>query len=69
MSWHEWMQVEQNQFVVVLGFLSAMVSYLIGHKIGYREGYEDGVRTMAKVIFLNELDLDENRSTVKNHEC
>ena len=66
MSWHEWLLIEQNQFVVVLGMLFSVVSYVVGEKIGYREGYEDGVRTMAKIALLNDLDIDAARKSKKN---
>lgn len=69
MSWHDWLQVEQNQFVVVLGMLSSMIAYMVGHKKGERQGYEDGVRVMYKTVVINMLDENDYLRKRINNEC
>lgn len=69
MNWHDWLQVEQNQFVVVLGMLASMIAYMIGHKKGERQGYEDGVRVMYKTVVVNMLDENDYLRKRINHEC
>ena len=70
MSWHEWMQIEQNQFVVVLAILAGIVIWQWAHKRGERVGYEDGMRVLYRTIVMNDPDLFKTRKKAENdHDC
>jgi hypothetical protein len=68
MSWHEWMQQEQNQFVVVLAILFTWIAALFGYRQGERVGYEEGMRALYKTIIMNDPGMIQFRTREKQDE-
>jgi|GEM_PF-2914565 hypothetical protein len=69
MSWHEWLLMPQNQFVLVFCLGINLCVYHFAYKKGERDGYEDGLQVMYKTVVVNMLDENELLRRRINHEC
>lgn len=69
MSWHEWLLMPQNQFVLIWCLMINVVVYHFAYKKGERQGYEDGVRVMYKTVVINMLDENDYLRKRINNEC